>query len=266
MIIIRPLIDVLGKIMKLPKNSYLDPTTLGSGTPTSTTVLYGNSEWRDVDTVQCYSTIQDEGISLPPQTILDFQGTGVTATNGVGKTIVTIPGNIPATNFGLFAQTSNSPTLTATTAEGTLIDGGVGTLSVPANGFNVGDSFRADFGGLISAKNNDTIRIRVKSGSVILADSGPFTMPTINSQVWLMSINFTIRSLGTTGTASIVTLGNLHVLKLASGTQEGFGFNSVNNTTFDTTISNTLNVTAQWSSNSSLNSIYSDIFVLNKIY
>lgn len=222
MIIVRPLIDVLGKIMKLPKNSYLDPTTLGSGTPSSSTVLYGDSTWK--------------------------------------------PGPPSSLSYGLFAQTSNSPTLTGTTAEGTLIDGGVGTLSVPANGFNVGDSFRAEFGGLISSKNNDTIRIRVKAGSIILADSGPFTMPSITNQVWLMSINFTIRSLGGPGVSSIVTLGNLHVLKLASGTQEGFGFNSINNTTFDTTISNTLNVTAQFSSSSGLNSIYSDIFVLNKIY
>jgi hypothetical protein len=58
----------------------------------------------------------------------------------------------------------------------------------------------------------------------------------------------------------------MHILKLASGTQQGFGFNTINNTTFDTTIPNTLSVTAQWSSNSALNSIYTDIFVLNKIF
>jgi hypothetical protein len=34
--------------------------------------------------------IQDEGNTLPQQPILDFVGSGVTATNGVGKTIVTI--------------------------------------------------------------------------------------------------------------------------------------------------------------------------------
>ena len=43
-------------------------------------------------------------------------------------------------------------------------------------------------------------------------------------------------------------------------------FNTVNNTTFDTTIPNTLDVTAQWGAASNSNSIYSDIFVLNKIY
>lgn len=170
------------------------------------------------------------------------------------------------TNYGLFAQTSNSPTIVNTTTESTLIDGGVGTLSVPANGFKIGDSFRAEFGGIMSSKSNAKIRIRVKSGTVILADSGLLTMPTITNQVWLLNINFTIRALGAAGVASIVTLANMHVLKLASGSQEGFGFNTINNTTFDTTVSNTLGVTCQWDAADPLNSIYSDLFVLNKIY
>lgn len=39
-----------------------------------------------------YQTVEDEGIALPQQTILDFQGAGVTVTDGGTKTIVTIPG------------------------------------------------------------------------------------------------------------------------------------------------------------------------------
>jgi len=167
---------------------------------------------------------------------------------------------------GLFAQTANSIPITATTVEGTLIDGGVGSLTVPANGFSVGDSFSASLGGLMSARNNDTITIRVKSGSVILAQSSAFVLPNVNNQVWQLTIWFTIRTLGTATVASIVTLGEMHILKLASGTQEGFAFNTINNTTFNTTISNTLDVTAQWSSNSATNSIFSDLFILNKTY
>jgi len=169
-------------------------------------------------------------------------------------------------NYGLFSQLANSTTITATTTESTLIDGGVGTLTVPANGFKVGDSFYVTMGGIMSAQNNNTITIRNKSGSVILADSGALTLPAITNQVWTMNITFTIRAIGGTGVASIVTTGQLHVLKLASGTQEGYGWNIINNTTFDTTISNTLDITAQWSSNNANNSIYSDSFVLNKIY
>lgn len=173
---------------------------------------------------------------------------------------------IPATNYGLYAQISNSTPVTATILERTLIGAGVGTLSVPANTFQVGDSFRADFGGIMSAQNNNTLRIKVKSGSVILADSGVQTLPSITNDVWQLSINFTIRAIGGVGVASIVSLGVFHDVKTANGNQNGFAFNNINSTTFDTTILNTLDVTAQWSSNNVNNSIYSDIFVLNKIY
>ena len=168
---------------------------------------------------------------------------------------------------GLFAQTGNSTPITATTATQTLIDGGVGSLTVPANGFKVGDSFRVDMGGYIKAKNNDTLKIGLISGGVDLAQSALMVMPTISTQqVWHMSVNFTVRAIGAAGVAELVTLAQFHILKLASGTQEGFAWNAVNNTTFDTTTMNTLDIVAKWSSNSPLNSIYSDIFVLNKIY
>lgn len=168
-------------------------------------------------------------------------------------------------NRGLFAQTGSSTPITNTTSELSLLDGGVGTLSVPSNGFSVGDSFVANISGFMSAKNNDTLTINVKTGSAVLA-TGSFSLPAITNQVYNLVINFTIRTVGGVGVASIISGGELHVLKLASGTQQGFGFNTINTTTFDTTITNTLSVTAQWSSNSALNSIYSDMFVLNKTF
>jgi hypothetical protein len=150
--------------------------------------------------------------------------------------------------------------------ETTIINGGKGTLTIPANGFSIGDSFRADFGGLLSAKNNDTIRIRIKTGSVILVDSGTQTMTTSVDDVFQLSVNFTVRQIGVAGVASIVALGVFHTTKQSNGSQTGFAFNTVNDTTFDTTINNVLDVTAEFSSTSPLNSIMSDIFVLNKIY
>lgn len=221
MIIIRPLIDVLGKIIKLPKNSYLDPTTLGSGTPSSSNWLRGDGSWQPL-----------------PST----------------------------TNKGLFAQTANSIAITATTTEGTLIDGGVGGLTVPSNGFSVGDSFMATMSGIISAKNNDTLTIRVKSGSVILGTTGPITMPTITAKHFDLTIHFTVRAIGGTGVASIVCSGDITYSKDASNAFEGADFSTINNTTFSTTISNTLDITAQWSSNDAINNIYTELFVLNKIY
>jgi hypothetical protein len=172
-----------------------------------------------------------------------------------------------ATNFGLFAQTANSTIITNTTVESSLINGGVGTLTIPANGFSVGDSFRAVFGGVMNANNNQNIRIRVKAGSIVLLDSGAQNLgSSVINDVWSLNIDFTIRAIGAAGVASIVTLGSFHYTKTNNASVQGFGFNTVNSTTFDTTISNALNVTAQWGTASSGNNIYSDIFILNKIY
>lgn len=204
---------------------------------------------------------------LPQAGALDGSELFATVQGGITKyttldSIIYAPGN----TYGLYAETSDSVVVTATTSESSLIGSGIGTLSVPANAWNIGDSFRADFGGLLSSKNNDTIRIRVKAGSVILADSGVQTMSTAVDDIWQFSINFTVRTLGVAGVASIVSLGVFHTTKQSNGAPQGFAFNTTNNTTFDTTIPNTLDVTAQFSSDSALNAIYTDIFVLNKIF
>jgi hypothetical protein len=189
---------------------------------------------------------------------------GSAGTSGSSGTSPTLPGSI---SYGLFAQTANSTIITNTTVETSLINGGVGTLTVPANGFSVGDSFRAVFGGVINAENNQTIRIRVRAGSVLLLDSGLQNLgSSVIDDVWSLNIDFTIRQTGAAGVASIVSLGAFHYTKTNNASVQGFGFNVVNNTTFSTTISNVLDVTAQWGSASTGNSIYSDIFILNKTY
>ena len=168
---------------------------------------------------------------------------------------------------GLFAQTGNSTIITGTNVERSLINGGVGTLSVPANGFQVGDSFRAIFGGVMNAANNQTIRIRTKTNGVVLLDSGVQSLTnSIINDVWSLNIDFTIRQIGAATVASIVSLGSFHYVKTSNASPQGFAFNVINNTTFNTTINNTLDVTVQWGSNNAGNSIYSDIFILNKTY
>jgi hypothetical protein len=186
---------------------------------------------------------------------------GTSGTSGISPTVPT------SVNYGLFAQTANSTIITNTTVETSLINGGVGTLTVPANGFSVGDSFRAVFGGVINADNNQAIRIRMKAGSVLLLDSGLENLGSaVINDVWSLNVDFTIRQIGTAGVASIVSLGSFHYTKTNNAAVQGFGFNVVNNTTFDTTISNTLDVTIEWGAASTGNNIYSDTFILNKTY
>jgi len=168
---------------------------------------------------------------------------------------------------GLFAQTANSTIITNTDVESSLINGGVGSLSVPANFFKVGDSFRVVMAGVVNANNNQNITIRVKAGSIILLDSNLQNLgSSVINDVWSLNIDFTIRTIGGPGVASIVSLGSFHYTKTNNASVQGFGFNVVNDTTFDTTIPNVLDVTAQWGVASTGNNIYSDICILNKTY
>jgi hypothetical protein len=192
---------------------------------------------------------------------------GTSGSSGVSGSSGTSPILPLPVVYGLYAQTANSTTVTNTTAETTIIGTGVGSLSVPANGFSVGDSFRAILGGVINAGNNETIRIKLKTGSVILLDSGVQNLGSaVIDDVWSLNVDFTIRQLGAAGVASIVSLGAFHYTKTNNATVQGFGFNVLNNTTFNTTVNNTLDITVQWGSASTGNNIYSDTFVLNKVY
>ncbi len=173
----------------------------------------------------------------------------------------------PVPSVGLYAQTANSVPVSGTTAETSVINGGVGTLTVPANAFSIGNSFRADLSGIINAANNQTIRIRVKTGSAVLLDSGVQSLTnSIINDIFTLSLDFTIRQTGAAGVASLASFGRFTYLKTNNSSTQGFGMNTINNTTFDTTINNTLDITVQWGSNNAGNSIYTDVFVLSRIY
>ena len=164
---------------------------------------------------------------------------------------------------GLFSQTGDSVTVSATTDETSILGGGVGTLTVPANTFQVGDSFHCKIGGNLSAANSEDLTIRIKSGLTTLAS---FTVDFVTSNwpsFWELEIDFTIRSTGITGV--IQTNSQFNYIGTGGGTTyEGFGYNT--NATIDTTSSNTLDITVEWASNNAGNAIYSDIFYLHKVY
>jgi len=84
--------------------------------------------------------------------------------------------------------------------------------------------------------------------------------------VFFIEISFTVRSIGGVGVSSIVSGGLFTYNRNASDNFEGGEFSTLNNTTFDTTINNTLDITAQFSSTGNENFIYSEILILNKIY
>ena len=165
-------------------------------------------------------------------------------------------------SYGLFSQTGSSTPVSGTTVETSIIGSGAGTLSVPINGFRVGDSFNGKLNGHISCVGTATIQIRVKANSVLLGDTGVIALDTSTNKHWQLDLNFTIRSIGSVG--SIVSYGSFGYIKNSGLNFEGSNFVTI--TPLDTTILNTIDITVEWNTNNSGNSIYSDIFVLNKIY
>jgi hypothetical protein len=185
------------------------------------------------------------------------------SSTGVVKTKI-IPG---PTVYGLYAQTGDSTIVSSATTPTTLIGPGIGTLSVPANGFTIGDSFRVKMAGIISNPSNNDISIRVKTNSVVLAqNSTPFNLTSHSNDVFDLEVDFTIRNTGSAGVASVMTLGKFYtVLKNGSNVQ-GTSFENLENTLFDTTIPNTLDIEVIWGQVDGGDSIYSRTFVLNKVY
>lgn len=174
--------------------------------------------------------------------------------------------SIPSLNFGLFAQTEISPIVTNTAISSSIVGNGVGTLSVPKNTFVVGDSFNFGMGGEVTCQNNTDVTIQIFSGLVVLASTGVIRMGACTNRSWRLDVDFTIRAIGGVGVASIVTNGQFTYARNNTFGFEGVDFNSVNNSTFDTTILNTLDIQVKWAVASLNSSIHSDLLVLAKTY
>ena len=191
------------------------------------------------------------------------------ADGGAGQVLTTDgAGSVSFENVstGLFSQTADGTAVTNTTTPTNILGSGVGSLTIPADGFSVGDSFHCNIKGQISALNNETLVIELKSGAVTLASSGSLTLPTMTSQPFELEADFTIRAIGGATTASIFTCAEFNYIQNSGTSFQGKMFQSLNNTTFDTTISNTLEVHVTWGSASASNSIQSRLTNLRRIY
>jgi hypothetical protein len=106
------------------------------------------------------------------------------STGAVLEIFTAIP--VPSTSYGLYAQTVTGPIVTGI-AEQSIVGTGVGTLSVPANAFSIGDSFTAALDGIISCISSATIHIHVKTvAGVILADTGIVSLSAATNKAWLL--------------------------------------------------------------------------------
>lgn len=183
------------------------------------------------------------------------------------STLINIASTNPYTpTGGLYVQTDTNVPVTPATSPGSIIGLGLGSLSVPANGFQVGDSFHVTMSCYINCANNQDFQIDVQTNGNTLGTTGVITLPQITAGSLELEIDFTIIKLGTATNAEIVSAGVLTYIKDSSSAFEGATFSTRNNTTFDTTVLNTLDIKATWIGADPSNSIYTNLFVLSKTY
>jgi hypothetical protein len=195
---------------------------------------------------------------------------GTTANDGTGDTVRNafdkVNDNFIEVSKGLYAQTALGNNIISSSGEASLIGTGVGSLSVPANAFKIGDSFTAKMCGQLSCGNNQILHIRVRSNGVIIIDALQHTLATTTSKFFDLILDFTITKIGAAGVAELFANGVFTYNKNASNAIEGVNFGLIDSTLFNTTVSNTLNITAEWVTSNVANTIRSQNFTLTKVY
>lgn len=147
-------------------------------------------------------------------------------------------------NTSVYVGLSDSATYTGSGEQSLLPATGQGSLTVPANGFKVGDSFHLVMAGEIPVGDkDDDFTFKVKQNGSIL---GQITVKLEDITVagesfWEGEIDFTIRSIGATG--SIIS--NIDWTFNKNLTKDFKGSRSVTVTTIDTTTVSSLSVTGE---------------------
>jgi hypothetical protein len=146
----------------------------------------------------------------------------------------------------LFTQTATG-TSANSTAENTISSTGVGTLTLPTNFFVAGKTIRIRGKGFHSSTASPTLNLKVKFGSTVINTTGAHTHHNATNGYFDFECDITCRTTGAGGTVfsqGIFTDATDHV--------------SMGNTatvTVNTTTTQAITVTAQWSAASASNTI-----------
>jgi hypothetical protein len=166
---------------------------------------------------------------------------------------------------GVYMTTTNGNVISGTVAEVSLFLGstGVGGLTVPANAFSI-SSYHLNLSGAFSSNNGDTMTIRLNNSALLGILVSQLTGSVGES--FEIEVDFSIRKLGGLGVAEISTNFDFTYSDGASTNWRGDRNVAIDSTTFSTLISNTLDVTVEFSSVNANNSIQLLQAILTKVY
>lgn len=183
------------------------------------------------------TTVTHQGVSIAG----DFKSDGTVAMTG-DLTVPTINGLSPLGgkwSSTVPVTTVYNPVPTFTSLFGAT---GVGSLSVPANGFLIGDTGKIKLGGVITSPNNGNYVMRIVAGNPTdgltqIWTSGAVSIPSVTTaQFWEIELEFTVRSLGA---AEVDNLGFNGTFRHLTNGNNMEGLSIVPSpVSFDTTIEN----------------------------
>ena len=200
-------------------------------------------------------------------TIDGVEITSFTDFNMDNNNIINVAGinNLTAVG-GVYAGTSDGTLINNTVEQSVLPGSGVGSLSIPPNGFAVGDCFHCVVAGDCVFDKDDTIQIKLKENGNILAQT-----PIINLEdaqagdnAFEIEIDFTIRSIGALG--SIATNFDFTYNKDGIESKDFRGTRAMDVQPIDTTVSSTLDISVQFPTNVTPSSLQTRLFRLQKVY
>jgi hypothetical protein len=167
---------------------------------------------------------------------------------------------------GLYASTSAGTLINNTTTQSLVALSGVGSLSIPPDGFSIGDCYHLVITGNCVFTNNDEIQITLKQNGNILAQTPAFLLEDANSgnNVFEIEADFNIRSISAGG--SIHTSFEFTYNKDSIDSKDFRGTRSNDTQTINTTIASTLDVEFQFITKNASSSIQTQLFRLQKVY
>lgn len=145
-------------------------------------------------------------------------------------------------------------TLGNSVAETTILDTGQGRKTLRPNFFIVGRVLGFQIRGYYTTIITPTLTLKFKLGSVVLVSTGAVVLTTIGTaKGWKFSGSLTCRSTGGTGAISVEGKGNF-----STATIDTLGWDNTTGTVaVDTTIEQTMDITAQWGTASASNTLTS---------
>jgi hypothetical protein len=216
---------------------------------TGTFISFNNKDIQNVNTVVS-TNVNTDFIGSATGSIIEFIDKPQSAT------LPSVDGDLTnklyvENRLGYFYTTlADGPTVAQGDGEVSLLPTGVGTsvgtLTVPGGGFSVGDSFHFVVAGNCIFDTNQDIVLRLKNSGTIASIQMNLENTDSPNSFWELEADFTIRSLGTGGSGNGEIVTNFDFTFNKRIDKDFKGQRNVTVTNLNTTVSNTLDITAEF--------------------